>query len=173
MIGKQFADTARTDIDGLMSTGVRRRSLINPFVPYLRRRWSEGCVNAATLFSEIKDQGFGGSPQTVRRYLQYWRVGGVPAEDPSTITPRKVTGWIMRRPNTLTDHERAQLENILDRSAEVSTAQRLAAGFAVLLRDLQAASWTHGPSRPKTAASARSAPSRPPCVVTGTPWSLG
>lgn len=86
---------ARAGIDDLMRTGVRRRSLIDPFVPYLQRRWSEGCVNAATLYAEIKAQGFRGSVKTVRRHLQHWRVAGAPAVAPPAITPRKA-GWRWR-----------------------------------------------------------------------------
>ncbi|WP_216892791.1 helix-turn-helix domain-containing protein [Nocardia alni] len=80
---------ARTELDDLLHSGIRRASLIDPFVPHLQARWREGCVNAAVLFQEIAAQGFTGSAQTVRHYLQRWRVAGVPVT-PAVITPRKV-----------------------------------------------------------------------------------
>ncbi|WP_053720597.1 ISL3 family transposase [Saccharothrix sp. NRRL B-16348] len=125
---------ARRDLDDLMSTATDRGSLIDAFVPYLRRRWGEGCVNAAVLYTEITAQGFRGSRQLVRRRIQHWRVAGVPAEPPPTVTPRKATGWIMRRPEELTDREQEHLDRILRRSDHVAVTGRLAAEFALLLR---------------------------------------
>ncbi len=50
-----------------MSTATDRGSLIDAFVPYLRRRWGEACVNAAVLYAEITAQGFRGSRQLDQR----------------------------------------------------------------------------------------------------------
>jgi transposase len=116
-----------------MNTGVRRSTLIDAFMPYLKKRWEEGCVNAATLYAEITAQGFRGSTQTVRRHLQHWRIAGAPSESRPAVTPRKVTGWIMRRPDELSDDERHQLQQILDLSDEITAAHQLATGFAHLL----------------------------------------
>jgi transposase len=127
------------DIDELMNTGVRRGHLIDAFIPHLRTRWSEGCTNATVLYQEIKAMGFRGSVLTVRRHLHHWRVTGTPTEPWSTITPRKVTGWIMRRPDELDDNERDRLHQILSRSDEISTLHQLAAGFALLLRQRRGA----------------------------------
>ncbi|MBB5803356.1 transposase [Saccharothrix ecbatanensis] len=125
---------ARRDLDDLMSTATNRHSLIDAYMPYLQRRWGEGCVNAAVLYAEITARGFRGSRQLVRRRLQHWHVAGTPAEPPPTVTPRKVTGWIMRRPEELTDREREHLDRILCRSDQVAVTGRLAAEFASLLR---------------------------------------
>jgi transposase len=136
---------ARSEVEGLLNSGVRRASLIDPFVPYLRRRWREGCVNATVLYYEIAAQGFGGSVKTVRRHLQHWRVDGVPVQAPPTITPRKAAGWIMRRRDDLTDDERERLRTITDRCDEIATTAALATEFATLLRQLRGAeleAWT-------------------------------
>ncbi len=136
---------ARSEVEGLLNSGVRRASLIDPFVPYLQRRWREGCVNAAVLHSEIAGQGFGGSVKTVRRHLQHWRTAGVPVQAPPTITPRKAAGWIMRRSTDLSDDERGHLRAIVGRCDEIATTAGLAAEFATLLRHLRGAelaAWT-------------------------------
>jgi transposase len=130
---------ARNTLDELMNTGVRRHTLIDAFMSHLKKRWEEGCVNAAILYTEITAQGFRGSAQTVRRHLQHWRIAGAPTESRPALTPRKVTGWIMRRPDELTDDQRHQLQQILDRSEEIAAAHQLAAGFAHLLRQRRGA----------------------------------
>jgi transposase len=39
---------------------------IDPFIPYLRRRFEEGCHNAAQLYREVQAQGFAGCYTSVR-----------------------------------------------------------------------------------------------------------
>ena len=51
----------------------RRETLIDTYAPYLRQRWDDGCTDATMLLDEIRGQGFRGSIQTVRRYLQPFR----------------------------------------------------------------------------------------------------
>ncbi|MEV4315298.1 hypothetical protein [Actinocrispum sp. NPDC049592] len=72
MIEKQYAATPAAPSMELISTGVQRSTILNTFMPYLKKRWAEGCVNAAALHAEITAQGFRGSAQTVRRHLQHW-----------------------------------------------------------------------------------------------------
>jgi transposase len=35
----------------------RKKSVLDPWKPYLVRRWNEGCHNAKRLYYEIRDQG--------------------------------------------------------------------------------------------------------------------
>ena len=42
-------------------------------MPYLCRRWHEGCTDGQALFQEIAEQGFRGSVKTLRRFLQTFR----------------------------------------------------------------------------------------------------
>lgn len=52
----------------------------------------------------------------------------------------------MRRPDELTDDQRHQLQQILDRSEDIAAAHRLAAAFAHLLRQRRGAdleTWAH------------------------------
>jgi len=137
---------ARHTLEELMNTGVHRATLLDAFMPYLTKRWEEGCVNAAVLYTEITAQGFRGSVKTVRRHLQHWRLAGAPTQPRPALTPRKVTGWIMRRPDELTDDQRHQLQQILGRSEEIAVAHRVATSFAHLLRQRRGAdleTWVH------------------------------
>lgn len=62
----------RADEPPVRKTARRRRSL-SDFIPYLKKRWSEGERNAARLWCELKEQGFLGSDSLVRHFLQDWR----------------------------------------------------------------------------------------------------
>ena len=60
--------------------------LVDPFRTYLERRWQEGCRNAADLWREIRDQGFTGSLNTLRRWAEPHRTPHEPA--PVAAVPR-------------------------------------------------------------------------------------
>jgi transposase len=51
-------------------------TLLDSFVAYLHQRFNDGHTDAAALCREIRAQGYRGSPQTVRRYLQPLRPTG-------------------------------------------------------------------------------------------------
>ena len=48
----------------------RRRSRLDPYEPYLRRRWAEGCRNALLLWREIREQGYEGTSRQVSRWAE-------------------------------------------------------------------------------------------------------
>ena len=50
-----------------------RGSCIEPFEDHLRRRWNEGCRNAAQLWRELREEGFQGRPSILRDHLARWR----------------------------------------------------------------------------------------------------
>src|SRR5262249_34832699 len=54
---------------------LRVTSRTDAFLGYLRRRWDEGCHNAAQLTREIQALGFGGTAVMVRRRVTRWRRG--------------------------------------------------------------------------------------------------
>ena len=57
------------------SPSVRRRptQLIDPYQPYLEKRWAEGCHKAAPLWRELKAQGFSGTYKVVQRWVSLHR----------------------------------------------------------------------------------------------------
>jgi len=73
----------------------------------------------------------------VRRYLRPFRSGRpVPPPAPVAPTVREVTGWIMRRPNTLDDREQTRLEQVLARCPHLEAATAHVAAFAEMLTGL-------------------------------------
>ena len=49
---------------------------VGSHVPYLERRWQEGCRNATLLWRELKERGYRGSERTLRRWLAERRQRG-------------------------------------------------------------------------------------------------
>ncbi len=68
----------------------KRRSLLDPHLPYLRQRWEEGCHNRHQLAREIKAQGFRGSASLVRQLLGGW-CESFPALKPGVRGPKRQT----------------------------------------------------------------------------------
>ena len=48
-------------------------SAVDVHAEYLRRRWNEGCHNAAQLWEEIRERGFRGQLRTVQRWVRRLR----------------------------------------------------------------------------------------------------
>jgi transposase len=51
----------------------RAGSILEPYIPYIHRRWAEGCENAIQLWREIEALGYGGRVAMVRRYARRLR----------------------------------------------------------------------------------------------------
>ena len=112
-----------------------RPSMLDPFKPRLRQRAEEGCGNAAQLFREISSAGYTGSYSTVRDYLDQHRPARTPLPPPPP-TVRQVTGWLTRRPDSLTEDERPQLKALLERCPELQAASDHVRSFAAMITQL-------------------------------------
>lgn len=66
-----------------------RRTILTPYESYLRERWDAGEQNAATLWAEIRDQGFTGSSSLVRQRVARWRAGPAPPGRPGMRRSRR------------------------------------------------------------------------------------
>jgi hypothetical protein len=66
---------------------LRAKSLLDPYVPYLEKRWEQGCRNGTQLWKEIQAQGLVGGYKVVNRWLEPRR------EKPG----RKHSQWEKRR----------------------------------------------------------------------------
>ena len=118
----------------------RRERLIDPFAPYLRERWDQGCHNGMTLFDEIVQQGFTGNYPMVTRFIREWRQewkmrrAGEPAK---VISPRQATWLLMRsgeKPASLTAGEKLLVEALLNQCPCAEQARELALSFFRLVR---------------------------------------
>ncbi|GAA2807323.1 hypothetical protein GCM10010505_36980 [Kitasatospora aburaviensis] len=108
---KLLADAASPE-DLFQGQWQGRPSKLDAFKPYLDDRWNQGCTNAWRVWEEIVPLGYQGSYQRVRAHFREKRLspGPVTARPPS---PRVVAGWILRRPETLTETEHLRLKAVL------------------------------------------------------------
>ncbi len=68
----------------------RTHHVVDPYLPYLSRRWNEGCHTALALYEEIVTQGYTGSLRTIERIVAQFRPHGTKLVSSRTITLQKV-----------------------------------------------------------------------------------
>ncbi|WP_331754691.1 ISL3 family transposase (plasmid) [Streptomyces sp. NBC_00012] len=130
----RFARAA--DVMELLFAATHRPTLIDDYRLYLHHRWMEGCTNASALTREIQQLGYRGDVNTVRRHLKPYRNGTIPQTAPLPhMTVRRVTDWIMRRPERLTDTERKCLTELCERSPALATTTTYARRLALMVRE--------------------------------------
>ena len=141
-------------------------SKLDPFVPYLLKRWQEGEYNGAQLYQEIRDQGFTGSRPLVRRLIADLRRMHPPApgtrrswvrknravlDDPTfgqppsppppqrkRLTPSQVAWLFVCQPHKLTERQRKQLEIVCQAGRDFQQVYELAQEFVTMLTQQQA-----------------------------------
>jgi len=121
-------------------------SKTDPFTDYMRKRWEEGCRNAAQLSRELDARGFKGSYYSVRRRVAHWRdpecgeSSGCHSPAPPVMRPpsAKRLGWLLSKDfRDLDDRDRSFVEALFQRCPEVAAAAALARDFATMVRQLQ------------------------------------
>lgn len=127
-----------TDLYQILASARERRpnGHSNRFKPYLQHRFRGGATNASALFREIRERGYRGSRVVVTKYIDTLRAGTATPEPARPIpSPRRITTWIMRHPDSLTDSQREQLDSILDACPDLATARDLAHEFSDIARE--------------------------------------
>jgi hypothetical protein len=69
----------------------REPSMLDPFEPYLAKRWHEGCRNALQMWREIREQGYPGAQGRVLQWAKQRR------EQPAPTTPGRYRSSMMKR----------------------------------------------------------------------------
>jgi transposase len=129
----------------LLVKATSRESKLDEFKPYLHQRWNEGVTDAAALHAELREQGWAGSVQTVRRYVRPFRQAlAAPGPAPAVPKTRQITRWLLTRPGRLQAGEQAQLAAIRARCPHIDALAGHVTTFAEMMtartgsRDLQA-----------------------------------
>jgi transposase len=140
---RRFASQPGPDM--LLVKATSRPSILDPFKPCLGQRWNEGITNAAALHEEIRARGWTGGIVTVERYLRQFRTADgrdrqaraqpqltAPTAPPPPRT-RQITSWLLRRPETLTADEQAQLAAIRARCPHIDALACHIRSFAEMM----------------------------------------
>ena len=142
----------------------------DPFVDYLRQRWQEGCRNARQLTQELRQRGFGGSYDRVRRRVAAWRSEDDPPTRGAKAKPkasqpvqrpssRQVAWWLLRTTEDRSSEEQAFLESLWQQCPQIKLATDLAQAFTQIVRERQVerlAEWmlkTHESEAPRELAA--------------------
>jgi transposase len=124
-------------IDELLTRAVTRESKLDDFKPYLCRRWNEGIRDASVLHGELRQQGWNGSVQSVRRYLAPFRkTDAAPEAPPAAPKTRQVTRLLLTRPDHLQPGEQAQLADIRARCRHLDSLAGHVSAFAEMMANL-------------------------------------
>lgn len=132
---KRYADAARPE-DLFTGQWQTRASVLDEYKSYLDDRWNEGRTNAWKLWEEIVPLGYNGSYQRVRAYIRQKRTSPRPvtARPPS---PRTVAGWVLRRPETLSETEHLRLKSVRANCPQIDALTRHVRSFATMLTERQ------------------------------------
>jgi len=119
-----------------------RRKVLDPYLPYLLKRWDEGCHDGMRLWREIRALGFAASSSTVSRLVAGLR-RGLPRPRRSALlrvagpSARQVALLFVRRPEDLSAAQSVYLTHLRQGDATIATAYALTQEFGVMVRERQ------------------------------------
>jgi transposase len=127
-------------IDELLVRATTRESMLDEFKPHPCQRWNDGVRDAAVLQAELRQRGWDGSVQTVRRYLAPFRkTDAAPGPPPPVPKTRQVTRLLLTRPDRLQPDEQAQLADIRAQCPHLDSLAGHIAAFAEMMANLTGA----------------------------------
>jgi transposase len=128
----------------------RRASVLDPYVPYLVRRWNEGCHNGKKLYREIREQGYRNSEETCARFTAQLRraeargkpISSVPRARQGSVaglspTAKNVAALFMRHEQKLDEEQERYLDRVCEADEALADTRRLTQEFAEMVRKLE------------------------------------
>ena len=135
-------------------------SMLDPFTPYLSKRWEEGCHVAMQLWREIRKQGYPGSPGRVLQWARQRRREPAPSTPgryvdsmrrktsknskrssgkPSRPLSSRRLAWMMvGDPEVLSSDEQHALEQAMEACPDVAAIYPLVQKFSEMVRSRKA-----------------------------------
>ena len=122
---------------------------IDAFVDFLRRRWDEGCRDAAQLTRELRQRGFDGSYHMVRRCVAAWRSPNDPPVTGRKPMPKdhkplshpsanRVAWSLMKNPDDQLAEDQVFMEALVEQSPKIGRAAELAQAFIHMVHERKA-----------------------------------
>ncbi|GAA2557149.1 ISL3-like element IS466 family transposase [Winogradskya consettensis] len=130
---QRYADA---NLDDLLAPAIHRSSVLDDYADYIHQRRAEGLTDAAVLHAELQTRGWRGSLRTVQRYLRPLRPATTTPRPVPAPKPRRVTSWIMTKPEHLDTEHSAVLTGVLVRCPALRAVRRHVAEFAAMMREL-------------------------------------
>jgi transposase len=128
----------------------RRVSVLDPYVPYLVKRWEEGCHNGKRLYREIREQGYQHSEEICARFTAQLRraeargqpISSVPRARQGSVaglspTAKNVAALFMRHEEKLHEEQQEYLRRLCDADEALADTHRLTQEFAEMVRGLE------------------------------------
>ena len=113
------------------------KSILDPYLPYLEQRRTEGCENALQLWRELVQQGFTGTHKQVSRWVQQRRTQpatgrpasssfpeGVDVAGSTSLLSARQLSWLLVRDPAKVSEEDQLILNFVRQDSEVKTAWR-------------------------------------------------
>ncbi len=125
-------------------------SILDPYIPYIHRRWAEGCDNAMQLWREIEALGYGGKVAMVRRYARRLRArlrGSTPEQRAAFLgnaktfrapSARRATWWLLGPTEELDKEQRAFIEQLSRLCPQTDPVRELVRGFRKMVSERRA-----------------------------------
>jgi transposase len=128
----------------------RKASVLDPYVPYLVKRWKEGCHNGKRLYREIRERGYANSEETCARFIAQLRraeargkpISSVPRARQGSVaglspTAKNVAALFMRHEEKLDEEQGEYLERLCEADEALADTRRLTQEFAEMVRRLE------------------------------------
>ncbi len=128
----------------------RKKSVLDPYVPYLLRRWNEGCRNGKKLYREIRERGYRNSEEICARFTAQLRRAEARGKPPSSVprarkssvaglspTSKNVAALFMRREEKLNGEQKGYLKRPCEADGALADARRLTQEFNGMVRGLE------------------------------------
>jgi transposase len=142
-----------TNVEELLVKAINRASLLDGYTEHLDAEYAAGITDAGILCQQIREQGFTGSVQTVRRYLHPLRPpqnspGNRSRRAPRPVVPkpRHIVRWIMTEEGRLSPEQRTDLDRVMDSCMELKAVAGHVRNFAQMMaqrRGTQLRPWMH------------------------------
>ena len=125
----------------------RAGSILDPYIPYLHRRWAEGCDNATQLWREIEALGYGGKVAMVRRYARRLRarLRDSSSEQQAAFlasaktfkapSAKRATWWLVGPTEDLNREQRVFVEQLCCLCPHTDPVRELARGFRKMVSE--------------------------------------
>ena len=119
----------------------KRRRILEPYEPYLKARFKEGCKNGRELYREIIAHGYPGSRTQVATFVARLRreENSKKVQPPSAtgepLTPHMAAMLLLRRPERCGEAEHAALAQLRDVHPDVGIAAAFTERFVEIVRE--------------------------------------